>query len=911
VPPKFRAFFGNAPVKLIAVILFAILVPSVLVTALGLVAVFQADAFVQDRFSRPQRAKVDKLRARLEVEWSRRLSLYTDSFRDARRRGPYLGELRRKDPWIRDVLVSGPRGLELVPELPPRELWSPTAEADLKELGRLELQEKNPAQALAECRRILAASDDEAVLVEATLIAARLSWKAGSREESEQFLRVALDRYGGTVDVAGVVRAVPILWRLIEIQRDTNQGARVKETARDLASALERYGPYLDPDVAAFFRDKLSSLVETPTAAAAQPPSARLFTAAQIPKLAEHLSLPPIPPPGPQAAWIETHFSVGELGELDFVSFTSDDGATAVHVALDRARHREEVEQACAEEGLPPGGLRLISNDARPVADAESPTGELAAVPLPPPFRNLELKYFPAEGLLPAGFHAFDVISLAAFTWSVIVLVLAIVVGVWFTLRSVLREMRTARLKTDFVSFITHELKTPLTAINTLTETMLAGRIETAEENRLCIQMISAETERLAKLVDQVLEYSRIERREKQFRFTSCDMEDVVREAVRLFKDHNPLNNREIEINSAQHISKIKMDRAAMVELLLNLLSNASKYSPPEKTIVVNLHESIDEICVEVVDRGVGIRKRDQKKIFEKFFRADDYLTRDVEGTGLGLTFARYIAKVHNGEIRVSSQLSSGSTFTLQLRKTDILGVSPMQKKSEKPGGKAKILIVEDDAAIIFGLQKNLQFEGYEVLAASDGETGLRRALDDRPDLIILDIMLPRINGFEICEILRKKKIATPVIFLSAKAQETDKILGLDLGGDDYITKPFSVRELLARVKTVLRRVQEDEPEEVSFGDVAVNFTSQTVKLRGADVSLTSKEFELLRLLVRSEGKVLPRDSILNKVWGYDYYGTSRTIDNFINRLRQKIEDDIDDPRHILTVRGVGYKFQS
>src|SRR5262249_12484744 len=158
-----------------------------------------------------------------------------------------------------------------------------------------------------------------------------------------------------------------------------------------------------------------------------------------------------------------------------------------------------------------------------------------------------------------------------------------------------------------------------------------------------------------------------------------------------------------------------------------------------------------------------------------------------------------------------------------------------------------------------FGLQKNLKFEGYDVTVATEGEAGLERAVNDRPDLIILDIMLPRVNGYEICETLRKKKIEIPVIFLSAKARETDKILGLDLGGDDYMTKPFSVRELLARVKTILRRVKSEEPELFSFGDVEVNFTSQTLRLRGADVLLTSKEFELLRFLVHSEGKVLPR----------------------------------------------------
>lgn len=233
-----------------------------------------------------------------------------------------------------------------------------------------------------------------------------------------------------------------------------------------------------------------------------------------------------------------------------------------------------------------------------------------------------------------------------------------------------------------------------------------------------------------------------------------------------------------------------------------------------------------------------------------------------------------------------------------------------MNKKTENGAGRGRILIVEDDSSIVFGLQKNLKFEGYEVLVAGDGESGLELAISGRPDLIILDIMLPKVNGFEICETLRRKGVDIPIIFLTAKGQESDKILGLDLGGDDYITKPFSLRELLARVKTVLRRVKGDATEPVHFGDVQVNFDSQTVTLRGEPVTLTSKEFDLLRFLVQSEGKVLPREVILDRVWGYDYYGTARTIDNFINRLRQKIEDDVESPRHIVTVRGVGYKFQ-
>jgi DNA-binding response OmpR family regulator len=225
--------------------------------------------------------------------------------------------------------------------------------------------------------------------------------------------------------------------------------------------------------------------------------------------------------------------------------------------------------------------------------------------------------------------------------------------------------------------------------------------------------------------------------------------------------------------------------------------------------------------------------------------------------------------------------------------------------------GKArgKILIVEDDVAIAFGLERNLRFEGYEVQVATDGERGLRLAIDGRPDLIILDIMLPKVSGYEICQTLRKNGIDTPVIFLSAKTREVDKVTGLDLGGDDYITKPFGLRELLARVKTILRRVRDESEGPKTFGDIEVDLAGQTVRKKGQPVPLTVKEFELLKFLIARPGKVLTREAILKHVWGFDYFGTARTIDNFINRLRQKIEDDIESPQYILTVRGTGYKF--
>lgn len=223
----------------------------------------------------------------------------------------------------------------------------------------------------------------------------------------------------------------------------------------------------------------------------------------------------------------------------------------------------------------------------------------------------------------------------------------------------------------------------------------------------------------------------------------------------------------------------------------------------------------------------------------------------------------------------------------------------------------ASILLVEDDRAILRGLEQNLGFEGYELISATDGERGLTLARDKTPDLIILDIMLPKLNGYEICRILRREGSNVPILMLTAKKQEMDKVMGLELGADDYMTKPFGVMELLARVKALLRRVQRTEIQltHLQFGDVEINFETFTATRDGKPIELSTREFELLRYLVRNPDRVLSRQAILNAVWGMDYYGTSRTVDNFITRLRHKIEPDPGKPLYIQTVRGVGYRF--
>ncbi len=225
---------------------------------------------------------------------------------------------------------------------------------------------------------------------------------------------------------------------------------------------------------------------------------------------------------------------------------------------------------------------------------------------------------------------------------------------------------------------------------------------------------------------------------------------------------------------------------------------------------------------------------------------------------------------------------------------------------------KKKILIIEDEEDLVKGLKLNLADEGYEVDWASDGEEGLRKAMQETPDLIILDIMLPEMDGLEVCRELRQKNIGIPIIMLTAKGEEIDKVVGLEIGADDYITKPFSVRELLARLKAHLRRAERDEkavPKVYSFGDVEIDFAHFKARRKGKELDLTSIEMEILKYLIAHRGEVVTRDDMLDKIWGYDSYPTTRTIDNHILKLRKKIEEDPAHPQYILSVYGGGYRF--
>jgi DNA-binding response OmpR family regulator len=222
-----------------------------------------------------------------------------------------------------------------------------------------------------------------------------------------------------------------------------------------------------------------------------------------------------------------------------------------------------------------------------------------------------------------------------------------------------------------------------------------------------------------------------------------------------------------------------------------------------------------------------------------------------------------------------------------------------------------KILIVEDERDMVMGLKFNLEARDYSVIAAYDGEEGYQKALSEKPDLVILDLMLPRLNGYEVCKILKKEMPDLPIIMLTAKSQESEIVTGLELGADDYITKPFSVLELIARIGSLFRRVKPDHGSQEIHrsGDLMINFSKYHATKKGKPLKLTPREFEMLRYFIERQGEIITREELLNQIWGYDSFPDTRTVDAHIVKLRRKIEDNPGNPKFLVTVHGIGYKF--
>jgi two-component system alkaline phosphatase synthesis response regulator PhoP len=222
-----------------------------------------------------------------------------------------------------------------------------------------------------------------------------------------------------------------------------------------------------------------------------------------------------------------------------------------------------------------------------------------------------------------------------------------------------------------------------------------------------------------------------------------------------------------------------------------------------------------------------------------------------------------------------------------------------------------KVLIVEDEPGIAIGLRDNFEYEGFTVVVAGDGEAALRQAASELPDIVVLDIMLPKLSGLDVCRNLRAKGFAAPILMLTARRREIDAVVGLEVGADDYVTKPFGIRELVARVKAHLRRASSSHPALLTygFGDVDLDFRRYEARKAGRILDLSPREFEMLKYLIQRQGETVTREQLLDEVWGYDQFPITRTVDNHIAKLRQKIEDHPADPQHIITVHRVGYRF--
>jgi DNA-binding response OmpR family regulator len=223
----------------------------------------------------------------------------------------------------------------------------------------------------------------------------------------------------------------------------------------------------------------------------------------------------------------------------------------------------------------------------------------------------------------------------------------------------------------------------------------------------------------------------------------------------------------------------------------------------------------------------------------------------------------------------------------------------------------AKVLIIEDEPNMVLGLKDSCEYEGYEVAVARDGKEGLQKGSTEKFDIILLDVMLPLMSGLDVCRTLRSRGIETPILMLTARSQEIDKVVGLEVGADDYVTKPFSIKELLARIRAHLRRAAKEvvRLESFTFGDVELNFKKYTARKAGQALELSPREFEILQYLIRHRAEIVTRDQLLDEVWGYDSTPITRTVDNHIARLRQKIERDPSEPQHIITVHRLGYRF--
>ena len=500
-----------------------------------------------------------------------------------------------------------------------------------------------------------------------------------------------------------------------------------------------------------------------------------------------------------------------------------------------------------------------------------------------------------------------------------IALTLTAVGGALWTWRTASREAELAALKIDLVSRVSHELKTPLALIRMYGETLGMGRARDGDQAAEFGSIIARESERLTTLIQRILDFSRQQAGTLDYARERHDLGALLRGIAAAYAPHVEAKGALLIDNLPPDIV-VHCDANGAESAIVNLLENAIKYGPEaaagEHEIELVLETAGDQAVVEVRDRGRGIPAGEHARVFDGFYRASN--SGEIRGAGLGLGLVQHFAR--GPRRRDRSRRSPGRRYHHAIDSA-AGGRHFCREHCLSNLTETHILVIEDEPDLRKGLEHNLELEGYKVMAAADGKEGLRKAREGQAALILLDLMLPEMPGLEVLQHLRETGRETPIIIISAKGQDADKVRGLELGADDYLTKPFGLSELLARIRAVLRRTQAGAKASstdrqavggvMKFEGLTVDWRRFTVLRGDVEVQLSRYEAEILRMLIEHRGEVVSRQDLLRKVWGYVHLPTTRTVDNHIARLRKKLEHDVENPVHVVTVHGLGYRFES
>ncbi len=495
-------------------------------------------------------------------------------------------------------------------------------------------------------------------------------------------------------------------------------------------------------------------------------------------------------------------------------------------------------------------------------------------------------------------------------------------------IRDVTEQERLDQMRRDFVANTSHELKTPVGAVSLLAEAIESAADDPAQV-RIFAARISAEAGRLGQLTGRIMSLSRLQAEDGLTKVGPVAIDEVIAASIEAHVVQADSAGVELARGGDRGVW-VRGDAQILIEAVGNLIANAIVYSPRGSRVGVGVRAEDGVVEIAVSDQGIGIAEADRERIFERFYRADEARSRRTGGTGLGLSIVKHATQRHGGEVRLWSRPAedppSRSDSSDRCPRSRRHGQEEQEEacaqsgqgcgiraRSKRRESMTRILLVEDEPDLADPLAYLLRREGYEVEIAEDAPARSRLSGSGGADIVLLDLMLPGMPGTEVCRQIRSTS-AVPIIMLTAKDSEVDIVVGLELGADDYITKPYSSRELLARMRAVLRRVVQADSElderVLDGGRVSLDIDRHTVSVAGEQINMPLKEFELLEVLMRNSGRVLTRGQLIDRVWGSDYFGDTKTLDVHIKRIRSRIEENPSEPVMLVTVRGLGYRFE-